>query len=228
MTTAPVVPGTTAALAAGIETHRRSLLVWPTLLDDSAAALLRVVATTGARLLAFDEPLPAELTGGMPPVALTSWCDDTAPGPDTMAGNREPSAGTPGGSRWSEIVALHRECGLVPLPPSVRAASEWRHAWLADGSHDQPDARSGGDVVATASMQQVTNPIGPAAARHLVACVATRPAARRRGVAARCVAAVRAAAAGPCAAITENRVAAGFFEHVGWRRYQTVWLYRWQ
>lgn len=228
MTTAPAVPGTTATLAPGVETHRRSLLVWPTLLDDSASALLRVIATTGARLLVFDEQLPAELTGGMPPVALTSWCDDTAPGPDGVAGTRDPNAGAPGSSRWSEIVALHRECGLVPLPPAVRAASEWRHTWLADGSHDRPDGRSDGGLLAAASMQQVANPIGPAGARHLVACVATRPAVRRRGAAARCVAAVRAAAGGPCAAITENRAAARFFEHVGWRRYQTVWLYRWQ
>lgn len=198
---------------AGVVSHRRSLLVWPDLLDAADRVLLGTVLTTGARLLAFGRPLPAAVAAGVPGRRLQVWGSPTGrPGPVRPVG-----IGRPGPGEWAAVQDLHAAAGLVPLPVGARDDPVWTHARLV-----RPD----GTLEATASAQALPRPPVPGSGPTLVCGVATHPRARGAGAASACVAAL-SAALGPAAAITEDVAAAAFFRRIDWVAAGHAWLHRW-
>ena len=211
-------------LASGLQSHGRSLLVWPERLDPKAERLLRGVVPLGARVVAFGPP-PAisdlPVWPGVPrtaPYAIYRRPVDTGEAEwnsgDCRCECRQCEA---------EAQRLQRAAGLTPLPASVlRNTTGWRHAVV--GGRHRP--------VAMASAQLLAWAVSDARAdtARLVAAVAVDPARRRAGLGATVVERV---AAGPDAAVAlvavDDRAARRFFDALGWEPGTALATYaRWE
>jgi hypothetical protein len=213
----------TGILEDGVQSHGRSLLVWPDRLDHAGARLLRRLVPLGVRIVVFGPPTTAG--------ALPVW-----PGQPLTCSHavywRRPRAGrltdVDGGCFDSdlcptEIQALHRAGGVTPLPASVlRDNGGWRHAVVVDG--DVP--------VAVASAQQLAWPLpgsgrGPA---RLVSAVAVAGSRRRLGLGRSVVENVAADADAAFALVAAAEGPARvFFESLGWERGNVAATYaRWE
>ncbi|MEU9096817.1 GNAT family N-acetyltransferase [Streptomyces sp. NPDC048361] len=196
----------------GFQSHHRSVLTWPALIEGAGTELADAVLHSGARVLAFGVPFPDTLVGDVAHETVTVWTVD----PD---GRTPAASATPTPEQWSQMVELWRATGITVLAGSARDHPSWTHA-LCFNPLDPP-----GHVVATASTQQLPHPITELGARILMCAVATSPDHRKKGAAAQCV---RALTAGRRAAalVEAGSQSARFFQHLGWRPDSVAHLYR--
>jgi GNAT superfamily N-acetyltransferase len=196
----------------GVQSHGRSLLVWPQRLTSESVQVLRVLAPLGVRIVSFE-------LGGLDWV----WPGEPARESLWLFVGRTPGIGpSPVGETGSEfsiglqevemVQALHRCCAITPLPADVLVGGEdWTHALH----------RHGGHILATASLQRLLHPVEPLlAAPSLVCAVGVHPQWRRSGLGRRVVDQVLSRQDGsPAVALVEagNPQAAAFFQALGWR-----------
>jgi GNAT superfamily N-acetyltransferase len=190
---------------AGIQSHGRSLLVWPTELSNSGIALLREVAPLGARFVVLgDRGTAAALDVWPGEPQLTELHVFTGARPADFAA--APKALSDG-----MVVALQRACGLTPLPANVLDDDfGWTHSAVVEG--DTP--------VAWASAQHLDRVVPGTSASVLVCAVAVHPNARGRGLGRSVVAgALRRPPTQPAAAlvVAGDEAALRFFNALGWR-----------
>ncbi|MET9361755.1 GNAT family N-acetyltransferase [Streptomyces sp. NPDC006632] len=200
----------------GFQSHHRSVLTWPALIEDAGAELADAVLHSGARVLAFGSPFPDALVRDVEHETVTVWtvAPDARPAPEIPAARA--STTTPVPEQWIRMAALWRATGITVLADSARDHTSWTHARRLDPR---------GHVIATASVQQLTCPVTESGARLLVCAVATSPDHRKKGAAAHCV---RAVTAGRRAAalVEAGSQSARFFERLGWRPATVAHLYR--
>jgi GNAT superfamily N-acetyltransferase len=221
--TRPRLPS--GVLAGGLQSHDRSLLVWPERLDPKAVRMLRGVVALGARVVAF---APPSVTGDLP-----FW--PGVPCTTPYAIYRRPAEA--GGAEWllgaddpcdcerceAGVQSLQRAGGLTPLPASVlRDTTGWRHAVV--GERHVP--------VAVASAQLLAWPVLAAGADtvRLVAAVAVNPARRRAGLGREVVDRIVCGSHSAVALVgVDDRPARRFFEASGWEHHGALATYaRWE
>lgn len=190
----------------GIQSHGRSVIVWPTLLDESGVALLRCLVGFGIRIIVFGEvkecPIwPGEIEGEYLHVLAYF-----------------PSVGLIGSKQYSisntiihDVQTLQRECSLIPLPKSVyKNPIGWRHNALY----------SDNILVASASLQQLRyTPDATTCPTSLLCSVAVSPYWQRKGLGRGIISGLLDSANTPTViALVEmhsNR-SLSFFEKLGW------------
>lgn len=224
MITAALPMAATGVLAAGVQSHGRSLLVWPELLDLAGEQLLRGVVPFGARVIAFGPVPPVGDLPVWPGKPLTSRYDIYRWRPSAGGAVPDFADSTCGCDRChAGVQALQRAGGLTPLPALVlERGSGWRHAVVAERH----------TPVAVASAQLLAWPLPDVStgAVRLVAGVAVAPGRRRAGLGG---AVVERVVAGPDAAVAlvaaADRPARRFFEALGWDQRGAVATYaRWE
>ncbi|WP_202232086.1 hypothetical protein [Actinacidiphila reveromycinica] len=193
----------------GIQSHQRSLLVWPDLLGAAGAAWVGSLLFTGTRLLSLGAPLPVPARRAPQPVRLAVWG-----GPGAEAPPQGVWTQTPDRPCWERMTGLWTAAGLTPLPPSARSAADWRHAGRGQGT----------ELAGCASAQQLMAPLGATGARRLVCSVVSDPARRRTGVARACVRAV-AGGAGAAALLEPGSGSDRFFAALEWTPVGDAYFY---
>jgi hypothetical protein len=193
----------------GVQSHHRSLLVWPDLVSGVDEAALRLLVHTGARVLALGGPLPATCVDRLQPVELSLWT-----GRSGAASSSGVNTTTPTTTEWRQMQRLWHDNRLTVLPDSARDDPDWRHARAV---HD-------GEMLACASIQRLAAEVD--GARALVCGVAARVDRRRTGHAHRCVAALLPPGEPVAAVLEPGSGSDGFFTRIGWQRTGPVFLYR--
>ncbi|GAA0674445.1 hypothetical protein GCM10010193_29210 [Kitasatospora atroaurantiaca] len=210
---------------AGVQSHHRSLLLWPDLLDGAGWSRVRPLLHTGARILSLGRPLPDGESAALRAVPLEVWGADAPDGPPGGAACDVPgpacdvpgpACDVPGPAEWQQLAALWQQAGLTPLPPTARDDPSWSHARI----------HRDGRPVAAAGAQQLLAPLGESGARLLVCSVVCEPAARRTGAARRCVQALTAGRGGAAALLEPGSGSDRFFAGIGWRPVGRAYLYR--
>jgi len=196
---------------AGVQSHHRSLLLWPDVLDGTGWSGVRPLLHTGARILSLGRPLPDGESAALQAVPLEVWGGRTPAGPPEGA-----DSDVPGQAEWQQLAALWQQAGLTPLPPTARADPAWSHARI----------QRNGRPVAAASAQQLLAPLGESGAGLLVCSVACEPAGRRTGAARRCVQALTAGRGEAAALLEPGSGSDRFFAGIGWRPVGSAYLYR--
>lgn len=209
---------TTAELAApwlraieGVQSHHRSLLIWPDLVADENWPDVRQLLYTGARILCLGRPMPGAESTVLPAVTLDVWGGGRSAEP---AG--EPDTSAAGHAEWRQLTELWEQVRLTPLPPTARLDPAWRHARL----------HRSGRLVASASVQHLAAPLGESGARLLICSVACDPAARRSGAARQCVQALTARRGEAAALVEPGTGSDRFFARLGWQPVGNAYLYR--
>jgi GNAT superfamily N-acetyltransferase len=192
---------------AGVQSHGRSLIVWPQSLEADGIELLRFAVPLGARIIVIGGTLaecpiwPGEVQGRRLLVYHSSSpLGEGAPAPLPL--DQETAL---------RVQALHRACGLTPLPlASLVSGAEWVHSFVCAAQ----------DVVAVASLERLNYPLpGRQAAVSLLCAIAVHPSFRRRGLGARAVEGVLTrSSTGAAIALLEANGSSSrpFFEHLGW------------
>lgn len=200
---------------AGVQSHHRSLLIWPDLVADGDWPDLRRLLYTGARILSVNRPMPAAESAPLRAVELAVWGHGTTAG--TAGGPADgPDTSTAGPAEWQHLTALWQRADLTPLPPTTRLDPAWRHARL----------RRAGRLVAAASVQRLAAPLGETQARRLICSVACEPSARRSGAARQCVQALTDTPGEAAALLEPGTGSDRFFARLGWRPVGRAYLYR--
>lgn len=215
------VPATTAARwlrsFAGVQSHHRSLLIWPDLVADADWPDVRLLLHTGARILSLGRPMPEAESAVLPAVELQVWGGSAPARPaGASAGGPDTSTARPG--EWRDLTALWEQAGLTPLPPTARLDPVWSHARL----------RRAGCLVASASVQHLAAPLGSSGARLLTCSVACDSAERRTGAARQCVQALIARRGEAAALIEPGTGSELFFARLGWQPVGSAYLYRYR
>lgn len=200
-------------LAAGLQSHGRSLFVWADQVEDEGRRLLGALAPLGTRLVVFGDVSALDVWPGMlAPSALELLWSCTGPHVDG-AGVADREFVARDAAEADALQRLQRACALVPLPQRVLCGSDpsFTHHVIADAS----------GPIAAASAQRLRYALPGTAQRcALVCCVATRADQRRRRLGRDVVNRARIASGLECAAaLVEAGSGASrrFFLTCGWQ-----------
>ncbi|HDR7799687.1 TPA: GNAT family N-acetyltransferase [Bacillus tropicus] len=193
----------------GIQSHGRSIIVWPKLLDDESTFFLRALVGYGIRMIVFGEAIELDIwPGKIEPYDLQVMQINN------LHSNYTTHKQTIESKTIFDLQNLQRECGLTPLPDFVyNNQKDWQHHMIyADQS-----------IVATASLQKMKYSIASIEEPvSLICSVLVKPEYQHNGFGRTVVKDILKKSSTPSSiALVESSKdsnSLGFFEDLGWKK----------